>query len=1445
MTKRLSLFLGLTTVCFGLLSPLVQDADAQYTITNIASVKLDEVDNGTGSPPPDLIPDVTTQNYRVYGRITSPNLATNQTEFYIQDTNDNYGILVWANTWTADDSFFSTGKEVSVDGYIKQVNGVSAIYPTLSMRVKIIDATQVPIAPMNLDLATLNSDPERYEGTYVIITNVYVSSGSWPEWGSGGSVTITQGTESLKLYVDADTDADGQPAPTNTFDVLGIFTQYDTSDPFSSGYEILPRYYSDIMQTSAQEPPSIYIVDSNTTFNVGPDREVSITVVGQDRNAADTLTISTNFAPEGAELTVADERVSIFTWTPDNGYVGTTSTVEFTVSDGSATATARVDIYVLSAAQAAIVLNEIQWDPDSTAGDANGDGFVDTRFDEFIEIVNTYTGNVDISGWKLMFGDTNAVYFTFPASTIMSGQTAAVVFNGGTNQGTFGNALVFDSREGVALANSPADRDVWLRDTTDIEIFRFNYRSFGSPNEAITRDPDGSGDFDYHLNVNPAKRFSPGTKASGAAFEGAGITNTAPQIAAIDNQSVKIGDSISIGIIANDAEGHSITLTASNMPATASFTDAGDGTATLAYTGLITDAGTTFDVIVNAFDGSAASEENFSLYVVSTQYAGLVINEVLADPNANGFDIHIDSNNDGVEDGAQDEFVEILNTGSSPIDLSGCFLSDSSSTKHIFDSVTMQPYTAYVIFGGGSIASFTVADADTASEGSLGLNNESDSVSLYDPDSNLLASVSWGIQLQAESFTCYPDGEGECTNWHYEITGYSLRASPGLRVDGSAFITNQPPVLSPIGNKSVTVSNTLNFVIQSSDPADGDSITLTASNLPPGAVFSPTNGNGSVLWINAGPVGVYTCSFYAVDKDGVDSEEITISVTSGGGGAALDISGYVLKQYESTQSYSIPADTEVQPGGYVVIGRDANQAAFESFWGVTLDASTVFINSGGSIPQLNGAETYELTDGSTTIDGPSGLAASSGKTTQRNNTTDDGTQSGSWTASDESSATPGSGANGNGTAGLVITEYSDAGGTGNYVYEFVELYYDSEGADPLNAPVIMAASSVTTNRFTANWGSVAEATGYILDVATNAAFSAGGGSEVEIETLDFTAGFDDWATISEVGAQVWEYEGTHAWDGNYAIVSGYDGGSNTNVDWLISPALDLTAATDPLLRFESKANYPGPVLQVLVSTDYDGGGSPASATWSELSATLSAGSWALAESGDIDLSAYESASTYVAFRYSSTASESMTWELDNIEIVRSAAASSGDYVPGYQARSVNGTSELVTNLAQGITYYYRVKAINATQESDYSAVTSVVTQASSGDGDDDGDGLPNDWELANFGSATSTNDATGDRDGDGSSNLHEYIADTNPMNGSDYYQNMITNAVGNGIMTIIAGPPTTNSRVYDVFVNTNLSQSVWSGMGFDRTGAADGGPVIFVITNDQDGAFFRTGVKLP
>ena len=102
-----------------------------------------------------------------------------------------------------------------------------------------------------------------------------------------------------------------------------------------------------------------------------------------------------------------------------------------------------------------------------------------------------------------------------------------------------------------------------------------------------------------------------------------------------------------------------------------------------------------------------------------------------------------------------------------------------------------------------------------------------------------------------------------------------------------------------------------------------------------------------------------------------------------------------------------------------------------------------YVNSADHMPQINGSETYTLKNsGGTTIDGAT-YAMDTGalKSLQRANCGAVGS-SGTWTNVSASSATPGTGGLTGCGKGVFINEFSDAIGTGNYIYEFVELFND-------------------------------------------------------------------------------------------------------------------------------------------------------------------------------------------------------------------------------------------------------------------------------------------------------------------------------------------------------------------------------------------------------------------
>ena len=156
-------------------------------------------------------------------------------------------------------------------------------------------------------------------------------------------------------------------------------------------------------------------------------------------------------------------------------------------------------------------------------------------------------------------------------------------------------------------------------------------------------------------------------------------------------------------------------------------------------------------------------------------------------------------------------------------------------------------------------------------------------------------------------------------------------------------------------------------------------------------------------------------------------------------------------------------------------------------------------------------------------------------------------------------------------------------------------------------------------------------------------------------------GFDNelsawtWTPYNVLGDQVWEWADTYGNPPGCAKMTGYDGAAFDNEDWLISPSLDLTAYNDVTFGFEQARNYgSNDGLFVKISTDYDGSSDPStSGTWTDISDSYiwHEGGWNFIDAGSADISAYSSASTYIAFIFTSTTDGSATWELDNLKVL--------------------------------------------------------------------------------------------------------------------------------------------------------------------------------------------------
>ncbi|MBC8501059.1 MAG: tandem-95 repeat protein, partial [DPANN group archaeon] len=152
-------------------------------------------------------------------------------------------------------------------------------------------------------------------------------------------------------------------------------------------------------------------------------------------------------------------------------------------------------------------------------------------------------------------------------------------------------------------------------------------------------------------------------------------------------------------------------------------------------------------------------------------------------------------------------------------------------------------------------------------------------VNASDPDGdelsfNLLVSpVGMVVNVSSGLITWLP-GNGDVGD--HDIT---VMVSDGLLNDTQSFIltvsnVNDPPILNPIGDKSVYENETLEFFVNASDP-DGDNLTFYANNLPSGATFL----NQIFSWIPGfNQSGAYSVEFVVNDSEFTDSETVNITV---------------------------------------------------------------------------------------------------------------------------------------------------------------------------------------------------------------------------------------------------------------------------------------------------------------------------------------------------------------------------------------------------------------------------------------------------------------------------------------------------------------------------------------------------------------------------------------
>lgn len=188
----------------------------------------------------------------ISGIVTSPNFSDGTsgiTEHTLQD--ESAGIVVFT---TAFDAQLQVGQEIIITGELLTYNGKSEIVPTHAGDIQTISFGNW-VEPTPIQAADLAGEQgELLESRLVRMDNVDIIEGAWPVPGSNANLTIFDGSTTTTMRIDKETDIDENPQPEGPFNLLGIISQFDTSEPYDAGYQIMPRFYSDFSQGGIAAP---------------------------------------------------------------------------------------------------------------------------------------------------------------------------------------------------------------------------------------------------------------------------------------------------------------------------------------------------------------------------------------------------------------------------------------------------------------------------------------------------------------------------------------------------------------------------------------------------------------------------------------------------------------------------------------------------------------------------------------------------------------------------------------------------------------------------------------------------------------------------------------------------------------------------------------------------------------------------------------------------------------------------------------------------------------------------------------------------------------------------------------------------------------------------------------------------------------------------------------
>jgi hypothetical protein len=389
---------------------------------------------------------------------------------------------------------------------------------------------------------------------------------------------------------------------------------------------------------------------------------------------------------------------------------------------------------------------------------------------------------------------------------------------------------------------------------------------------------------------------------------------------------VNEGQVLTFRVSAVDPEGTTPTLSALNMPTNGTFADSTNGAGGFTFTPDFTQAGP-YTVSFIASDGSLADTQTVAITVTNVNRRPVLT--AISPQSVNQgqiLSVHVTATD-------PDGSLPSLTAPDLPLNATMTDSLNGAGSFHFTPDFTqLGPYSVSIVASDGSLADTQVVVVtvvktnrkpalaaiapQTVSEGQL-LNVH---VTATDPDATIPSLSALNMPTNATFADSTTGGGLMIFSPNFSQAGpytVSFIASDGSLGDTQTVAitvtnVNRRPVLTAIGAQTLYVGDTLALNVIGTD-ADGDSLIMTALNLPANASFSDHwNGSGSLSFHpDITQTGIHIVTFIASDGALTDSEVVAITVNhhdsvtiAGNAGAAGTTLSYVTDTTKATTADS-------------------------------------------------------------------------------------------------------------------------------------------------------------------------------------------------------------------------------------------------------------------------------------------------------------------------------------------------------------------------------------------------------------------------------------------------------------------------------------------------------------------------------------------------------------